>query len=149
MMTAGVAVRLRPSCIWRYSRRALRAATNRAAARFRRLVEAQLRAIFFFLHGAPAIRNQVLTEHDERARGDRARQRFGDRHLANVRVDRSVEREILGERIDEHQCVVDVRPNQRLLSARLCEPESPLRGWLELASEDGFGKKPSKESEHG
>ena len=64
----------------------------------------------------------------------------GNSHDANVGVDRAIEREIFGERVDEHQRVVHVRADDRLFRSRLREPNAALGGRVELAREQRFGK---------
>jgi hypothetical protein len=90
-----------------------------------------------------------LTEHDECSRRDSAGEGLGDRHLANVRLDGAIERQIFGERVDEHQRVVDVRPNDRFLGSRLGKPQPALGGGLELSAKDALWKDPTKQCEHG
>jgi hypothetical protein len=86
-----------------------------------------------FVHRAAAVRHEVLTEHDQRAGRDRAGEGLGDGHLADVRVDRAIECQIFGERVHEHQRVVHVRADRRLLGAGLREPQPPLSGGSSFA----------------
>src|SRR5437868_7043749 len=121
--------------------------------RARGVVQSKLWTIVDRLFGAidraAAIRHQVLAEHDERARGDNARERLWNRHFADVGVDGAIEAHVFGERVDEHQGVVDVRANDGFLGACSGEPESAFGRGLELAAEDALWKQPAKKGEHG
>jgi hypothetical protein len=90
--------------------------------------------------GAPAIWDEILTEHDQSTCRYGAGQGLWDRHFTNVRIDRTIERQILGQRVDEHERIVDVSANDRFFGARLSELETPLGGGLELTTEDSFRK---------
>src|SRR5690242_19390859 len=100
------------------------------APRARGVLEAEARALVLLLGlavtGAATERHQVLAEHHQRARRDDAGQRLGDAQLAHVRLDRPIEGEVLGERVDEHERVVDVGAYHRLLRTRTGEAQPPL-----------------------
>ena len=82
--------------------------------------------LFASFDGTAPVGNEILTEHDECSRRNSAREGLGDRHLADIRLDRAIERQVFRECVDEHQCVVDVRANDRFLSSRLGKPQPPL-----------------------
>lgn len=119
----------------------------------RRIVESQFRAIihrlFATINRAAAIRHEILPEHHEGSRGDDARERFRDRHLAHIGIDGAIEAHVFGERIDEHQRVVDVSTNDRFFGARSGETQTAFSRRFELAAEDALWEQPAKESEHG
>ena len=89
---------------------------------------------------APAVGDEILAEHDEGARRDDAGQRLRDAHRADVGVDGAIEREVLGQRVDEHQRIVDVRADHCLLGARLREPETTVGRGRQLAREEALGQ---------
>ena len=76
-------------------------------ARPRRLIQSEPRLVLrssiltFALH-ATAERNEIAAKVHERSGGDRAGQRLGNPHHSDISVDRTIEREILCQRIDEH-----------------------------------------------
>src|SRR4030088_1786302 len=92
----------------------------------------------------PAERHQIATQMDERSRGDSARQRLRDPHHSNVGVDRAVERKVLGQRVHEHECVIDVTADNRLFGAGLGQTKPSLRVRIQLAAEDRFREQISK-----
>ena len=57
-------------------------------------------------------------------------------------------RQIFGQRVDEHQRVVDVRADDRFFGARLREAQAALGGGLELAAEDSFWEETTEKGEH-
>jgi len=122
---------------------------DRSLAPFGCFAEPELRALGLVrLLSATAIRHQVLSQNDQRSRRHGAGERLRDRHLADVRIDRAIEGEILGERVDEHQGIVDMSANDRLFGPRLREAKPPFSGGLQLAREDCFGKEASEEAGH-
>ena len=85
-----------------------------------------------------------LAENHQRPRCHGARQWLRNAHDADVRVDGAIERQVFGERVDEHQRVVDVRTNDRFLGPRLREANAAFGGRVELPREQRFGKQPSE-----
>ena len=77
----------------------------------------------------PAERHEIASKVDQRARCDGARERLRDPHHSNVGIDRAVEGQVLRQRVDEHEGVVDVAANDRLLGARLRQPQPASRRW--------------------
>ena len=92
------------------------------------------------LERAAPIGHEILAQHDERACRHGAGERLWNRHLADVAVDRPVEGHVLGQRVHEHQGVVDVRANDRLFGARLRQAETPFSRGLELMPENPVRK---------
>ena len=80
---------------------------------------------------------------------DGAGERLGDGHLADVGVDRAIEGHVFGQRVDEHQRVVDMGPDDGLLGAGLGKAHATFGRRLELAAEDAFWEKAFEKAEHG
>jgi uncharacterized membrane protein len=95
------------------------------------------------------VRHQILPQHHQRARRHRARQRLRHRHLPDVRIDRPIEGQIFRQRVHEHQRVVHMRPDDRLLRPGLRQPHAAFGGGFELALEDAFREEAAEKGEHG
>src|SRR6478672_7364950 len=93
-----------------------------------------------FLSRTASERNEISSKTHQRARRDSTGQRLRDSHHPHVRVDRTIERKIFSERVDEHQRVVHVSTNHRLFRARLRKAKTPFCIWIQLATEDRFRK---------
>ncbi|MEP7343906.1 MAG: hypothetical protein ABI877_01505 [Gemmatimonadaceae bacterium] len=90
--------------------------------------------------GAIATRHKVLPEHYQHTCGHRAGQWFGDVHNPDIRVDGPIEREFIGEGVDEEQGVLDVSFNECLFGTRLGKAEPAFRRLIQLPGEERLGK---------
>jgi len=86
------------------------------------------------------LRRVEAAEADQGARCDRGSERLGNSHDSDVRIDRPVERKILGQRVHEHQRVVDMSADDRLFRPRLGKTQATLGVWIQLAAEDRLRK---------
>src|ERR1700704_6073805 len=71
---------------------------------------------------APAEGHQIAPKVHECSSGYGTSQRLGNAPYPDVGVGRTVEGKVLRQRIDEHESVVHVTANDRLLGARLRQP---------------------------
>lgn len=114
----------------------------------RGIVETQSRldllVVLTFFARTAAERNEVAAKAYKRARRDGAREGFRNSHDSDVRIDRSVEGQIFSESVDEHQRIVDVRADDRLLRTRLREAQTSLGVRVQLSSKDRFGEQATK-----